>query len=224
MYHWRQVFVFLKSDILTGFCVTDFLKSNFHLFSIFLIFKINSENNESNQSILFRVWSYAVLSLVSVPLPGQRCTSWEKSGPLLWWQYEQPPPHAESSAALTPGLPCTPWTWAHIHTQTSRQQTIRMSRKRRSCAVCFVHTCWRVSRAPQCCWCGPPWWPVEASLTVPPPAASGGRTSRKYEPQCCWGREAKVRWTLRTLNINYCIYTKICGHSSPRAFMYQNMV
>lgn len=69
-------------------------------------------------------------------------------------------------------------------------------------AACIVHTRWRVSRALECCWRGRLRWPVEASPTASLPAASGGRKSRKYEPQCCCGREGQVRLTLRSLNIN----------------------
>lgn len=69
--------------------------------------------------------------------------------------------------------------------------------------ISAAFTCWRVSRAPLCCWWGPLHWSVEASLNAPPPAASGGRKSRKPEPQCCCGRKGQVRPTLRSLIMIY---------------------
>lgn len=102
------------------------------------------------------------------------------------------------------------------HTITCKHHVNKlwMSPETESCAACVLHTCWRVSRAPLCCWWGGLCWPTEASLTAPPLAASGGRKSRKYEPQCCWGREGQVRRTLRSL------ITKVCGHLSALTFMY----
>ena len=57
-----------------------------------------------------------------------------------------------------------------------------------------------VSRDPLCCWWAHLRGVVEAFLIAPPPAASGGRKSRKYEPLRCCEREAQVRRTLRSLN------------------------
>ena len=89
----------------------------------------------------------------------------------------------------------------HTITHTSCQQIVKEKQTERRISAAF--TCWRVSRTPPCCWCGPPNWSAEASLNAPPPAASGGRKSRKPEPQCCCGREGQVRLTLRSLIVTY---------------------
>lgn len=42
---------------------------------------------------------------------------------------------------------------------------------------------------------------MEASLTAPPPVASGGHKSRRHEPQCHYGRKGEVRPSLTRVNI-----------------------
>lgn len=89
------------------------------------------------------------------------------------------------------------------HRQLQMHNNDTMSRERQFSAVWLSHTCWRVSRAPLCCWLGHLWWLVEAYLTAPPLAASGGRKSRKYEPQSSCGRKAQMTLTLSSLSVHH---------------------